>query len=78
MVDVKKVLERFEKEYAEEKTKECEELYNAIVDTIKNKGKGATIQNILYVLDIVHFELLSEKYKQIFNTNKEQTEGASK
>lgn len=64
MVDVKRLLDRLEKLYAEEKSRECEELHNAIAQVLSEKK--ATIQNTLYVLRMLEFELLQEKYSEIF------------
>jgi hypothetical protein len=67
MVDLKRMLERllekYEKDYEEEKRKECEDLYNALVQVIAEKR--ATVQNVLFVLRMIEFELLNEKHKQL-------------
>jgi hypothetical protein len=63
MVEVKKLIEQFEKSYNEQKSKECEELHNAIADILAEKK--ASIQNALFVLEMVRFELLRAKYEQI-------------
>jgi len=63
MVDVKKVVEGLEKSYNELKNKECEELHNAIADVLAEKQ--ATVQNTLYVLKMIEFELLRAKYEQL-------------
>jgi len=73
-VDYKRLLERtletrfkeLEKEYNEEKAKECEALHNDIADVIaKHK---ATVQNVLFVLEMVRFELLRAKYEQLMGS----------
>jgi hypothetical protein len=60
----KDLLEQFEKTYREEKQKEAEELHNALVAVLSEHK--AEIQTVLYVLDIVKFELLEDKFKQLF------------
>jgi hypothetical protein len=63
MVDAKKMLERFEQVYQEEKNRESEELHNALAEVIAEKK--ATIQNTLFVLEMLRFELLRAKYEQL-------------
>lgn len=63
MVELKKVVERLEKVYAEEKTKECEELHNSFADIIAQKKP--TIQNTLFVLRLIEFELLYAEYQRL-------------
>lgn len=63
MVELKKLVERLEKAYADEKTKECEELHNAIAEMITQKKP--TIQNILFVLRLIEFELLYAEYQRL-------------
>ncbi len=60
----KDLLEQFEKTYREEKQKEAEELHNALVAVLSEHK--AEIQTVLYVLDMVRFELLEDKFKQLF------------
>ncbi|MEA4879691.1 hypothetical protein SDC9_35254 [bioreactor metagenome] len=60
----KDLLEQFEKTYREEKQKEAEELHNALVAVLSEHK--AEIQTVLYVLEIVKFELLEDKFKQLF------------
>ena len=62
----KDLLEQFEKTYREEKQKEAEELHNALVAVLSEHK--AEIQTVLYVLDIVKFELLEDKFKQLFTS----------
>ena len=57
-----------EKAYNEEKAKEINELHNAIVDVL-NLHKPS-IENTLFVLDIVRFTLMEAKYKEILGTVK--------
>lgn len=63
MVKLDKLVERLEKAYREEKAKECEELHNAIAEVLREKK--ATVQNSLYVLEMIRFELLKAKYEQL-------------
>lgn len=63
-----KILSILEKTYAEEKKKESEELHNAIVGVI-NEHKPS-VENILYALDIIRFELMEAKYKEIMGVVK--------
>lgn len=63
MVELKKVVERLEKVYADEKKKECEELHNSFAEIIAQKKP--TIQNILYVLRLIEFELLYAEYQRM-------------
>jgi len=63
LVDLKKVASSLEKAYKEEKDRECEELHNAIAEVISQRK--ATIQNTLYVLEMLKFELLRAKYEQL-------------
>jgi len=63
-VRTKDLLEQFEKTYREEKQKEAEELHNALVAVLSEHK--AEIQTVLYVLDMVRFELLEDKFRQLF------------
>lgn len=60
---IKRMAKTLEKAYAAEKAKECEELHNAIAEILAEKK--ATIQNTLYVLEMIRFELLRAKYEQL-------------
>ena len=55
---------QFENTYRQEKQKEAENLHNALV-TVLSEQK-AEVQTVLYVLDIIRFELLEDKFKQLF------------
>lgn len=63
MDEFEKVVRKLEKAYVEEKEKECEELHNALAEVLATKR--ATVQNTLYVLELLKFELLRAKYEQI-------------
>ena len=69
----KDLLERFEKDYREEKRKEAEELHNAIAQVLVDNK--AEIQTVLYVLEMLKFELLKEKYAQLFGDTSEPKAG---
>lgn len=72
--EFEKVVKKLEKAYAEEKEKECEELHNSLAEVISTKR--ATIQNTLYVLELLKFELLRAKYEQLMG-NAVVPEGSS-
>ena len=63
-----KLFASLEKTYAEAKKQEAEELHNALVEVI-NEHKPS-IENTLYVLDIIRFELMQAKYKEIMGVVK--------
>jgi len=58
------LLQQFEKTYREEKQKEAETLHNALVAVLSENK--AEIQTVLYVFDMIRFELLEDKFKQVF------------
>ena len=57
-----------EKAYEKARAQEAEELHNAIVDVISEHK--ASIPNALYVLDVIRFQLMQAKYKEIMGTVK--------
>lgn len=57
-------IQKLEGDYAQEKAREAENLHNAVAHVIADHK--AEIQTVLYVLELVKFEVLQEKYKQIF------------
>jgi len=59
-----KIIEQLEETYKKEKGKEAEELHNAIAQILAEHK--AEIQTVLYVLELIKFELLKEKYEQLF------------
>jgi len=63
-----RVLIGLEKAYEEARTQECEELHNALVEVIHEQK--ASVQNTLFVLDIIRFELMEAKYKEIMGVVK--------
>ena len=58
------LLQQFEKTYREEKQKEAETLHNALVAVLSENK--AEIQTVLYVFEMIRFELLDDKFKQLF------------
>ncbi len=62
----KDLFEQFEKTYRQEKQKEAEELHNALVAVLSEHK--AELQTVLYVLDMIRFELLEDRFKQLFNS----------
>ncbi len=62
----KDLFEQFEKTYRQEKQKEAEELHNSLVAVLSEHK--AELQTVLYVLDMIRFELLEDRFKQLFNS----------
>ena len=69
----KDLFEQFEKTYRQEKQKEAEELHNALVAVLADHK--AELQTVLYVLDMVRFELLEDRFKQLFSATPEPKPG---
>jgi len=63
-----RLLASLEKAYEKARTEEAEELHNALVEVIQEHG--GSIQNILFVLDIIRFSLMEAKYKEIMGVVK--------
>lgn len=61
-------LKKIKKVYEEETASEVEELHNDLVAIIQEHK--ASIQNILFALDIIRFELMQAKYREITGTVK--------
>ena len=59
---------KLEQAFQAEKDKECEALHNAFVDVIHEHK--ASLQNVLFVLELVRFELMEAKYKEIMGVVK--------
>ena len=57
-----------EKAYEEAREKESEELHNALVEIIHEQK--ASVYNTLFVLDLIRFELMEAKYKEIMGVVK--------
>ena len=60
---LKDLATNLEEAYKEEKNRECEQLYNKIVDVLIEEK--ATIQNTLFVLKMVEFGYLRAKYLEL-------------
>ena len=57
------LLASFEKAYEQARAKEAEELHNAIGEVL-NEHK-ASLQNSLFVLELIKFELLRAEYEKL-------------
>jgi len=62
------LLSGIEKAYKEAKDKEAEELHNAIAQLLVEHK--ASLENELFVLDLIRFELMQAKYKEIMGVVK--------
>ena len=58
-----KLIKALQKTYESERSKDAEELHNALVEVIHEHK--AAIYDTLFVLDIIRFELMNAKYKEI-------------
>ena len=63
---IAKIAEALEKKYSELKMKECEELYNAIVDVLTEHK--ATAQNALFALELAKWQIMYGFYNKIMGT----------
>jgi len=63
MVDVKKLIAKWKSDYETRKSKEMEELYNAIVDVISEKQ--AYRPHAIAVLRLLEWEMLQSFYRDI-------------
>jgi len=63
---IAKIAEALEKKYSELKMKECEELYNAIVDVLTQHN--ATAQNALFALELAKWQIMYGFYAKIMGT----------
>jgi hypothetical protein len=61
-------IKKFGKVYEEEKAMEVEELHNDLVAIIQEHK--ASIQNVLFAMDIIKFELMEAKYREIMGVVK--------
>lgn len=57
------LLSKFEKAYEDARKQEQEELHNALADVISEQK--ASIPNILLVLEVIKFEILQAKYREV-------------
>lgn len=74
MVTFESLVKKLEEAYAEEKKKECEDLYNALVDVLVMKK--ATIQNTLFTLRMIEWGYLRAKYEELVEGNVAIPEGS--
>jgi len=63
-----KILEELEKSYAKVRAGDAEDLHNALVEVIHEHN--AAIYDALFVLDLIRFELMQAKYKEIMGVVK--------
>ena len=68
MAKKEKLFATLEKAYEEAREKEAEELHNALVEVIHEQK--ASVYNTLFVLDLIRFELMEAKYKEIMGVVK--------
>jgi len=68
MAKKEKLFATLEKAYEEAREKEAEELHNALVGVIHEQK--ASVYNTLFVLDLIRFELMEAKYKEIMGVVK--------
>ena len=66
------LLERFESEWEERKKNEAEELHNALAEVISEHQ--ADIYTLLFVLEMLKFEALQDKYTKLFGGRVELSE----
>ena len=57
-----------EKAYEDARAKESEELHNALIEVIQEQK--ASLVNTVFVLDLIRFELMEAKYKEIMGVVK--------
>ena len=63
-----KILEELEKSYAKVRAGDAEDLHNALVEVIHDHN--AAIYDTLFVLDLIRFELMQAKYREIMGVVK--------
>lgn len=63
-----KFLKVLQDAYTKERAKDSEILHNAIVDVIHENN--AAVYDTLFVLDLIRFELMQAKYKEIMGVVK--------
>lgn len=61
MVDIKKLIGKWEEDYKNEKKVEIEELYNKIATSIE----GCSIENILAAIELIKETIIKQKMKEI-------------
>jgi len=67
---LKSFLERLQKEFEAEKRREAEELHNRIADVIQEVKPSKFA--LLYVIELIRFEVLKQEYEKIFGETKKQ------
>jgi len=60
-----RMAKELETEYADAKSEASKKLHEAIAKSIS--AQQADVQTILYVLELLRFEVLFQKYDQLFN-----------
>ena len=65
---IESTLIELDKKYEEARKKECEELQNGLVNIIIEQN--ASIQNSLMVLELIRFQLLEAKYREVMGVVK--------
>jgi len=65
---VKKIVETIEKQVTEEKLKECEDLYNAIVEILQQKKASA--YNAYFALELAKWQIMYGFYAKIIGAAK--------
>jgi len=63
-----KILEELEKSYAKVRAGDAELLHNSLVEVIHEHN--AAIYDTLFVLDLIRFELMQAKYREIMGVVK--------
>jgi ABC-type transporter Mla subunit MlaD len=72
---VEQMIATLDKSFREEKAKEIQNLYNALVDAISSQG--AHISNILTAIELVKQEYINQKLQQIRAEQQQQQETGS-
>ncbi len=61
---VREEVDRLEEEYARQKRQEAETLHNSLAEMIAEQKPS--IETVLFVLEMLKFEALQDKYSQLF------------
>lgn len=62
MVDLKKLIDKFEEEFTKEKKAETEEIYNKIAEVCVS----GNINNVLTALELVKYSIILKKLREIY------------
>lgn len=62
MVDLKKLIDKFEDEFTKEKKAETEEIYNKMAEICVN----GNINNILTAIELVKYSIILKKLREIY------------